>query len=971
MPTVSQTIKFRQRRYTRENRSPWLKLGLISGILISLAIVILTLAGINYYLGLTRDLPSLALIPSLLEPPNGVFLQPTRLYDRTHQHLILSLENSAATGKQYIQLTVEDGEISNQSLYYLANATIASYDPAFWKEPGYSLSGISEGTHPTLAQLLIANLVLDSEKPSLERNLRERLLAAQLTAQYGREKIIEWFVNSAQFGKFIYGADAAARVYFGKPAERLSLAEAAMLVAIEQSPSIDPWNDLSQIKDLQAQIIVKMLEQGFIGYDEAQQALKEYLQFQPQTALQSLSPTFTNLVLFQLSQSLPLEHVYRGGYEIVTSLDYELQHQASCASQVQLARLQGAQQQGFMEEPSECDAASYLPNLSMGGTSPAQDLLTNIVVLDPGSGQILAMVGDESSDILPSIPNQHAVGTIVSPFLYLTAFSRGMSPATLLWDIPVKDATNDSSVVFSEASQHALAAYHGPVSLRSAFVNDYIGAAAEVYQQVGSENVWLTEKQLGIRTDHTLSISQAAIDDLYSQQSSLLEIVRAYGVLANQGMMAGQPDQESAQEVSPAGLNPITILNVTDSNGRTWLDWTEPETLPVVSTQLAYLTSNLLSDEDDHQTSSGQQNQLKIGRPVAVISGITMDHTSAWTVGYTPQLVVGVWIGHSQPVFNSNAPELADDLWHAIMESLTQQLPVQDFAVPSGIIRTLVCDPSGMLVSPLCPAVAEEVFLEGNEPTQVDNLYQKYWVNRETGLLATIFTPANLVEEKIYLTPPTEAMAWAKKSGYPIPPDTYDDKYLPLPSTQDVRFNTPGMFDHVTGLVRFYGSARGENFAYYRLQVGEGLNPQQWIQIGEDVDRPVQDGLLGTWDTTSLHGTYIVELLVVKQDKQVEQAFLQVTIDNEMPLVQILAPQANEIFIYKQGASIIIQVSANDNTSLKQVEFYVDHHLISTLYEAPFVVLWPVVQGEHNLQVIAYDFAGNQNDAAVSFSVTK
>jgi hypothetical protein len=129
--------------------------------------------------------------------------------------------------------------------------------------------------------------------------------------------------------------------------------------------------------------------------------------------------------------------------------------------------------------------------------------------------------------------------------------------------------------------------------------------------------------------------------------------------------------------------------------------------------------------------------------------------------------------------------------------------------------------------------------------------------------------------------------------------------------------------------------------------------------------------LLGTWDTTGLHGIYTVELMMVKQDKQIEQAFLQITIDNKIPQVQILAPKANELFIYYQDESIIFQASASDDSGIKQLEFYVDHQWISTLYEAPFVVLWPAVQGEHNLQVIAYDFAGDQASTVISFSVAK
>ncbi len=160
------------------------------------------------------------------------------------------------------------------------------------------------------------------------------MLAAQVTTEFGREKMLEWYLNSAQYGEFIYGADAAARAYFGKSAAQLSLGEAAMLVAIGETPSIKPLIVSQSLKDQQAFVIQKMLVYGFINVEEAQEALKEYIQLQAPTEAHSLAPTFTGLVLMQLSSALPLENIYRGGYEIITTLNYGLQMQAACASQI-------------------------------------------------------------------------------------------------------------------------------------------------------------------------------------------------------------------------------------------------------------------------------------------------------------------------------------------------------------------------------------------------------------------------------------------------------------------------------------------------------------------------------------------------------------------------------------------------------------------------------------------------------------
>lgn len=977
MPTISQTIKFRNQRRLKEQRSPWMRIGLSVGIILSLLGVIGSLVGIWFYTELTRDLPSIEVLPALLEPPDGTLLQPTRLYDRTYEHIILTLENPAVAGRQYLTVGVDVDLGKDQFSKNLVDATIAEFDPDFWRNSGFRLAGLSEGTHPTLAQRMVSNLVLDAETPSLRRNIRERLLAAQVTARFGREKLLEWYLNSAQYGELIYGADAAAHAYLGKSATELSLAEAAMLTAMSEAPAINPLSGSQLIKQQQEHIIESMLINGLINAGEAQKALQEDIHFQTQTQSQRIAPAFIELVLKQLSSVLSLERVRRGGYEIITSLDYGFQLQADCTSKAQVARLEGTQEQPINAESTACEAAQLLPTLDSSPSSqanqgkPLQDVKVSVVILDPHTGQILALVGDGDSGMDAAFPSTHPAGTILSPLLYLTAFTRGMSPATLLWDIPnnggIEDLGSDQSVL----SQGKSASYHGPVRLRMAFVNDYSAAAAEVLQQVGAENFWLTEKRFGIIPPEVEQTSGMTLDDLYSQPITLLEGVYAYAVLANQGIMVGQPNINDTSGNDPDGLSPTSILRVVGADGRVWLDWSIAQSRPIISPQLAYLTTNVLSDENARWTSLGHPNSLEIGRPAGAKVGSTVDGDGAWTVGYIPQLAIGVWLGNSQEETGGISVEMPAGLWHAISQYISSQMPVQEFTSPTGISLVQVCDPSGMLVSTLCPAIVQEVFLSGNEPTQVDNLYQKYYINRETGLLATIFTPSDMLQEKVYLVVPPQAVAWAKEAGLAIPPDTYDVIHAAQAESQDVRITSPQIFDHVSGKISFIGSATGNDFSYYRLQIGQGLNPQHWIQIGEDVDHPIQDGLLGTWDTRGLEGLYVVQLLVVRQDQRVDRAILQVTIDNALPQVKILAPIDGEKIAYQQGKSILIQVSASDNLVLERVEFYVDGELESTLRQPPLVILWPAQLGVHTLLVRAYDLAGNMSEAVTSFSVNK
>lgn len=942
---------------------------MVIGTLISLLVVAGSLAGVWAYTNLTRNLPSIEALPSLLEPPDGILLQPTRIYERTHQQVILTLENPAVAGKQYLHVGADDYPEQDRFSQYLMDATIAAYDPGFWEHPGYILSGWSDGSHPTLAQRLISDLIIQDEPASLRRNIRERLLAAQVTAQFGREKILEWYLNSVQYGELVYGADAAAHAFFGKSATNLSIAEAAMLTGMNETPAINPIAGSQMLKQPQVKVIQAMLSHGLITEGEAINALKEEIQFKAQPVVHPIAPAFTELVLLQLSSVLPLDRVRRGGFEIITTLDYGLQMQTVCASEIQLARLQGIQELPADREGTACEAAQLLPTLKSSEGNPLQDIHINVAIIDPHSGQILTLVGDATSGIEPSYPAAHPAGTILSPFLYLTAFTRGMNPATLLWDIP-----NEGGIEASDATQnnpdHELSTpYHGPVRARMALVNDYSAASAEVLQQVRVENVWLTEKRFGISTPELKIANEVTLNDLFTQQITILESVSAYGIFANQGLMAGQPNLTNTSGNNADGLSSTSILRVMGVDGRKWLDWSTAQARPIISPQIAFLANHVLSDESARWPSLGHPNSLEVGRPAGAKIGKTENRDGAWAVGYVPQLAIGVWVGHSREITGTVSADMPAGLWHAIVQYASKQMPVQDFAMPVGISLVQVCDPSGLLVSELCPAIVQEVFLQGDEPTQVDNLYQKYSINRETGLLATIFTPADMLGEKVYLLVPPQAVTWASSAGLPIPPDTYDVIYAAQSRSLDVRITSPQIFDHVGGLIRFNGITAGSGFSYYRLQIGQGLNPQQWIQIGEDVDHPVNNGYLGTWDTNGLEGLYVVQLLVVRQDQQVERDILQLTIDNTPPQVQILAPTQGEKFTYHSGGSIMLQASAGDNLVLDRVEFVVDGELQRNLLQPPYVILWPARLGEHILLIRAYDLAGNMSEAEISYFI--
>ena len=987
MPSVNQIIKMRHRLRSREERSPGGRIGLGCASLIS---VLVALAGISLafaFSQLSRDLPSIEILPSLLEPPDGLLLQPTRLYDQSGEQVLLSLQNPAATGRQYLRLRtnpLSSSQDDSQESYLpndLVLATLATSDPNFWKHPGFSLTGFRRDAPKTLAQRLASTLLLPSESPGLSRALRERLLAAQITSRFGREKVLEWYLNSANYGRMAYGVDAAALLYFGKSAAHLSLAEAAMLAAIGEVPALNPLDAPQAALERQKFAIQAMLAQRLITPQEGIQAARQELEFQnldqqgKALSIEDLephvAPAFARLVLSQLQPYFPAGVLERGGLRIITTLDYSLQYQVTCATRIQLELLSNAVETYPSTEFGDCEAARLLTTPADTGKPVSTGLSADVLVLEPHSGQILAMVGKSPADSNESPLAVHPTGSMVTPFIYLTAFTRGMSPATLVWDTPEEEGRLQSSNLDGQ--------FHGPLRLRMALANDYLVPAEKVLVQVGVENVWRTAQQMGVRYPNQ-SQSLEVETPFVLRDMDLLEASRVFAIFANQGIQAGRPLWEisfNGIESSPpesSALQPLPVLRVEDLSGQVLLDWETSRTRPIISAQLAYLMTNVLSDETARWSSMGHPNGLEIGRPAAVKTSRTPGGESNWTIGYTPQLVVGVWLGATEPALdpseghNQALQGVSISLWHAIIQYASRDLDYEPWTIPAGLSTIQVCDPSGMLPTPDCPNVVEEIFLPGNEPVQTDRLYQKMEIDRVSKRLATIFTPADMVTERVFFIAPPQATEWARQAGLQTPPVVYDAIPLELPQWPEAAITSPQSFDIVGGQVSIQGTANGDAFDSYRIQVGKGLYPQTWLQVGQDTIQPVEDGNLATWDTSGLNGLYALQLLVLHQDKSAQRATIMVTVDNHPPDVKIDYPTQG-MEIKPSGDVIVLRALADDELGLAQVSFYLDNHLLASLNQPPYAISWEPKMGTHILIVKATDFAGNANQAEVTFSI--
>lgn len=817
----------KQRAGEARTRNALLSVGMILSLVIAASIV----ASAFTYVSLTRDLPSTDILPHLLNPPDGLLLQPTRIYDRTGQYVLFTFAPNDAS-RRYIPLSETNPQHLPKSL---ADAVIAKTDPDFWTHPGYTWNTLGNfDSHPTLAQRLVSDLLLFDEPPSLRRALRERILAAQITAQYGRTQILEWYLNSANFGRYAFGAEAAAQLYFGKSATQLTTAESAILAAVSDSPSLNPYDAPQSALERGRETLELMRVIKLLSNEALENAAAESPSFQtPAPPAVSIAPAFTNLLLSQLDSQFPRARIERGGLTILSTLDYEVQKQASCVAAFYAARLAG-----LPDPVLQCDALQYLSALPPDITVP--DSSASALITDPKNGQILAVVGETFLGQETPLIAAHNPGSTLDAFVYLTGFTRGLSPASLIWDIPGKTDVKN----FDDQ-------YHGPMRLRIALANDYPEPAAQVLSQMGVENVNKISASFGLSRNSDLSLIDAA---------------GAFGVFAEEGVSFGQQFEEA--------VKPVAVLRVEGEDGSLWLDWSRPQAKPVVTPGLAYLMNHALSDESARLGVLRSSNILDVGRPAAVKLGQTDDGLDTWTIGYSPSRVVTVWTGARQK--SGLTPRIPAVLWNALMRIASQNLPPDSWTVPADVSVMNVCDPSGMLPTTNCPNLVSEVFLNGNEPVQADTMYRKYAINRETGLLATVFTLPQLIEERVYLVVPSDARSWAEGAGLAIPPSNYDVIQAPR-LDPNVNITAPGLFAEITGDAKIQGTAAGDNFVSYRVLVGQGLNPQDWIQVAEG-NQPVTNGLLAEWNTKGLSGLYAIQLQVVRTDQKVDTAIIQVTV---------------------------------------------------------------------------------------------
>jgi len=898
---------------------------------------------------------------------------PTRLYDRTGQQLLAEVADPGQDSRPWVSLSGIP--------IHVRNATIALEDPTFYKDRDDDAAGVARSiwnmfsdnrdpiSGPSITQRLVKKMLLEEPQPALDSRLKEFVLTTRLSQKYGRDEILEWYLNTSSYGNNADGVGAASEVYFGKPISELTLSEAAMLAGIPLSPGLNPIDNYAGARERQALVLKTMVDQGYITAEQADAALASPIEIQtPEQQVDLVAPHFVLAARKQLEAMFGPERLYEGGLVVYTTLDYRLYLQSQCVARTQIARLSG--QRGDVvvapDDGSACLATRYLQPLPDKVLNTEHNVSNAaVVIIEAKTGEVLAMLG--SLDYYNSAINggtnaavlARQPGSAIQPFAYLTAFQQGYTPATMMLDVRTPFDLG-SGLPFVPTNQDNT--FHGPLSIRTALANAINVPAVQIMNWTGTSNVLHTAHVMGINSLNPGEIPYSPELAINGGDVTLADMTYAFSVFANSGEMRGVPLTINSSRSGYRMLDPTLILRVEDQAGKILWEYGKGDTFSsstVLEPGLSYLVTDILSDDEARQPGIGASNAFQVDRLAALMLGDTGNRQDAWAIGYTPQLVTGVWVGNTDnsPMASLPASVGAAPVWQAIMRYAHQALPVERWERPPDIVEIAVCEPSGLLPTPYCPT-RQEIFKSGTEPTILDNMFQPFAINVETGRLATVYTPPNLIEQRVFQVVPPEAADWAREAGIAQPPTAYDDINAP-PATGDVTIMEPAPFSYVRGVVQVTGNARDASFRVYRLDFGAGLNPVQWFQIGADSNAPASNGLLGAWDTAGLDGLYSLRLTLVRADSSFQQSIIQLTVDNISPSIRLALPHDAQQFVLSDEF-VTIQPIVEDNVALDRVEFYVDGKLVSTANTAPFAGRWGITSvGTHVIQARAFDSAGN------------
>jgi hypothetical protein len=759
-------------------------------------------------------------------------------------------------------------------------------------------------------------------------------LAGALSARYPPLSLAEWLLNVRLYGRGAVGVDDAALTYFDVHAGGMTPAQCAAAEALAQDPQLG--GNAAGWKTASNGILNSMLNAGFLEKTAWQRAVNEAVSPVPSIPTDADSvfggrlpilDSYLQLAVDRLGGRYPQEELPRAGIRVYTAMDFDLEMQLVCAAQNLLAPAGETSAVLPTLEGKPCDMAALLGP----GTeeNPPEDLA--LALVDPVGGEVLAYFdsarGDESAA-------RGAAGTALLPFVYLAAFARGFSPASMLLDIPRSDLADDPG-----------REYLGPVSARTALQRRATAAAAGMAAGVGLDQVARTLALLGLGGD---AAADSSLDNLMDQQTDLLSLTQAYATLAGSGL-----------ETSDVGSGSMAaILRVEQADGRTLDEFSRRESRRIFDAGLAFLVQDILSEPSGRPDLSSPALAGSRSTVAAMAAG-DLQGNGAWAFAFTPAFAVGI---RSRPYASENADYRAAWLLaQAAAGWALRALPLQLWSEPAGIVRRDVCVPSGMLPSRYCPNVASEVFLEGNEPVQTDTYYRPVAVNRESGRLATLWTPLELVDEQIFFVMEGEGRIWAERSGFPLPPDTYDTLPDTFPYYDGLHITLPAPLSTLRGKIALRGTAAIPEMDRFILQAGPGLYPSIWYTLGTG-NGPVREGVLGEWDTSGTDGVWSLQLTAVLPGGKILAVAVPVTLDNSPPALRWIYPATPKTITVQKGEAVILQVEVTDNLGTGWVDFFLDGKVRTRLEVGPYSVRWSdLAPGGHTVWICAYDQAGNES----------
>lgn len=576
---------------------------------------------------------------------------------------------------------------------YVPQAAIAIEDKNFYRHLGFDPAGITRAVFAnsngeitqggsTITQQLVRSALLSPER-SVPRKIKEVILSFWAERLYSKEQILTMYLNQIPYGGAAYGVDAAAQTYFGKHAGELSLGEAALLAGLTSAPTTySPFGTKPELaRERQKQVLEAMSSQGFISQIDLTTALAQPLKFARQeTSIKA--PHFVMYVRDYLTRIYGSRVVEQGGLEVITSLDYPTYEKVSA-----LVR----------------DGVEAQKSLRVGNGAA---LVTN-----PKTGEILAMVGSTDFFDMSHDGNVNVTlalrspGSSIKPLNYALGFEKGLiRPATILDDSPVVYRT---AGLPDYAPQNYDSRFHGKVSVRTALGSSYNIPAVKILEKNGVANFIDFARKMGISTWEETGRFGLSLT-LGGGEVTMTDMATAYSAFANNGQQV---------DLSP-------ILKITDYRGRVLENRTQTSSR-VMSAQTAFLISDILADNRARTPAFGPASALVIpGKTVSVKTGTAQDKRDNWTIGYTPSLLVAVWVGNNDNSPMSMALESGNTgaaaIWHPIMETLLADKPDEGLPRPDNIVPVQVCSLNGLLPCENCPTKTE-YFVRGTEPKQACN----------------------------------------------------------------------------------------------------------------------------------------------------------------------------------------------------------------------------------------------------------